>query len=263
MISSSGTLIVYVIIPNPNSSLLITHFDLTSDKIDLTAFEEITKFDQLVLTEGSVIITLRETQFVRILHHQPSDMSADSFYFYVAPTGTSKTIQTLSAVSAALIAVGGFIVLSQLVYRLYLAVHPSKFIPGENFFLGTITDGMFSNEDKQGSLHLDESNSSSDSVKSELNPNENGDHNSVKSNDIVNSRSFSSVSGSVALSAGSIDDVGVWMLQRINSEALEIRQDSLDSGDSFATPSQSARGSSHTPLSDFSLNSEGDVIWRL
>lgn len=102
----------YEIIPNVGSVLTIVHFNDSTDVIDLSAFPMYMQFRQLLITEGSVIVSLPSEQKVHILNLHPSNVSAANFVLFEdaeVSDGSVKDTMALSAVAAALIAGGGLV----------------------------------------------------------------------------------------------------------------------------------------------------------
>lgn len=71
----------YVIIPGSNLTLIISRFNVSSDQIDVSRYNDIRQFADLKITHGSVIITLPTRQVVRILNQEPAAMSPVNFIF--------------------------------------------------------------------------------------------------------------------------------------------------------------------------------------
>lgn len=110
----------YTLLPFSGAKVTIVCFNKTSDVIDLTAFVGITLFSQLIFEEGSVLVTLPNQQTIHILNLHPPDMSEDQFEFYKPPPVKkvdAEVAHTLSAVAAALIIIGGLVLLSMLLLR--------------------------------------------------------------------------------------------------------------------------------------------------
>lgn len=81
---------VFVIKPSTSCKLVVQEFsDL--DRIDLTAFSQYSDYSQLNVTWGSVIITLPNTQIVRLVNVNPPDISNKHFMFYSGGSDGSTT----------------------------------------------------------------------------------------------------------------------------------------------------------------------------
>lgn len=110
----------FTIFPNAASALTIVNMNASNDVIDLTAFVEITQLKQLTISDGSVIIALPRRQIIHILNLHPSDISAANFDFYPASSQKHKDKPTkpLSLAAACLIAIGGLILGSLILFQL-------------------------------------------------------------------------------------------------------------------------------------------------
>jgi hypothetical protein len=103
---------VFTIIPSMNTTIIITQFNNISDLIDLSAFASQCQYDTLLITRGSVIITLSSTnQVIKLLNLSPADVSERNFQFasvtYDATRNKkiSTTVIVISAVVSAFVCV--------------------------------------------------------------------------------------------------------------------------------------------------------------
>ncbi len=127
---SSATGDTFTLIPTHNITVHISHFNNQNDKIDLRAFTYITGYSNLVITQGSVIVTLSHNHVIRILNLNPSDVTVDNFIFYtpvIAPQkeNTQKLTKS-SLVTVVCVVVPVFALLLWLVYQYIHKRKPHK-----------------------------------------------------------------------------------------------------------------------------------------
>lgn len=102
----------YTVVPNANSYLTIAYVNKSTDVLDFSLFPMYTKFSDLDIREGSVIVALPQNQIVHILNLHPRDITADSFAFQEVTVEKEKknhTIATIAVITGVLIALGGLI----------------------------------------------------------------------------------------------------------------------------------------------------------
>lgn len=249
----------YTLYPHPNSLLTIAYLNNSIDLIDITAFKSIVSFEDLVITEGSVILTLPSAQVVRILNLKPDDMKASNFVFYsdVATGKKDSTQSTLSVVTGCLIALAGAVLGTMLLLRLVRMIRWSQtaaHVISKKEFLMVVKynkDGevITENEDDevfQGTRHdLERNNSGARYADGEE------DEEAVRNFVVEMSDSeASSVNSSKPSIVSSGDNsVAQWSDRTLNSEG------------EWVPKIQSRRSSSL--LSEFSINSEGDFVDRM
>lgn len=114
---------VFIIMPNTRCTLSIEYFNQSLDLIDLTAYPDYHRYQQLNVTEGSVRINLPDMQTIHILNLHPGDLSDRNFLFALepvpsqAPTLRYQIIVVLSVCSVMFL---GLIWLSVRYYHRYL-----------------------------------------------------------------------------------------------------------------------------------------------
>lgn len=97
----------YILLPFPGGLLVIQYFNNSNDLIDLTAFPSILSFSALIVSAGSVVVTLPNEQVVRIMNIHPEDVNGTSFKFYQDAGVTDKLDQRISVFVGIGIAFGG------------------------------------------------------------------------------------------------------------------------------------------------------------
>lgn len=207
----------YSVTANPQSLLTITVLNKSTDVIDLTVFKMITSFDQLNLTEGSVIVTLPYRQKVHILNLHLSDVSAKNFLLHKADSSIpepTKTVRELSLAVGIVIAVVGFLCVSYLAYRFYtskMKERAARLFKNQDHFLVTVkynADGTEIEDDEESNFSWGE------------------------------------------ISWNSRDQLSMnYELEAIEADSILDEEDDESNGS--------------PPLSDFSINSEGDFVDKL
>jgi hypothetical protein len=85
--------VIYTVVPyneSTHSVYTIEHFKPTLDLIDLRHHKIITNYTQLIITSGSVVITLPTQQIIRLLNMQPINITSNNFIFSTTSDQTTR-----------------------------------------------------------------------------------------------------------------------------------------------------------------------------
>lgn len=130
--------------------LTIRRFNVSSDIIDVSEFSNIAGYSDLVITAGSIIITLPTGQVIRILNQVPASMSERNFLFANVEFSKNSLTNSVIASEKFFIPVGVFFVL--LIFRrIYRLLHPITPPPEPKRFMFAFTLDPRSDENLTGS----------------------------------------------------------------------------------------------------------------
>lgn len=90
IVSSRGAS-TYRIVPQKNLTLTIWEFNQATDVIDLTLYSALHRFQDLVITAGSIIIRLSSSEMIHIMNLEPGDIDGSNFIFSAADAKRDKS----------------------------------------------------------------------------------------------------------------------------------------------------------------------------